>query len=77
MEVLELPPIQHDDENSLRNDHQKLKSTVTWLKTMGCDGALKSVENVTKAVMHLPKYLRQKFHRDFKIINDNEREMNL
>ena len=77
MEVLELPPIQHDDQNSLRNYHQKLKTIVTWLKTMGYDGALKSVENVTKAVMRLPKYLRQKFYRNFKIINYNEREMNL
>ena len=76
-EVLELPPIQHDDQNSLRNYHQKLKTIVTWLKTMGYDGALKSVENVTKAVMRLPKYLRQKFYRNFKIINYNEREMNL
>ena len=46
-EVLEPPPIQHDNQNSLRNCHQKLKTTVTWLKTMGYDGALKSVENVT------------------------------
>ena len=76
-EVLELPPIQHDHQNSLRNYHQKLKTIVTWLKTMGYDGALKSVENVTKAVMRLPKYLRQKFYRNFKIINYNEREMNL
>ena len=76
-EVLELPPIQHDDQNSLRNYHQKLKTIVTWLKTMGYDGALKSVENVTKVVMRLPKYLRQKFYRNFKIINYNEREMNL
>ena len=44
---------------------------------MGYDGALKSVENVTKAVMRLPKYLRQKFYCDFNIINYNEREMNL
>ena len=44
---------------------------------MGYDGALKSMENVTKAVMHLPKYLRQKFDCDFKIVNYNEREMNL
>ena len=36
-EVLELPPIQHDDQNSLRNYHQKLKTKVTWLKTMGND----------------------------------------
>ena len=28
-EVLELPPIQHDDQNSLRNYHEKLKTVVT------------------------------------------------
>ena len=44
---------------------------------MGNDGALKSVEKVTKAVMCLPKYLRQTFYRDFKIIHYNERDMNL
>ena len=41
MEVLELPLNQQSDQNSLRN--QKLKTTVTWLKTMGYDGALKWV----------------------------------
>ena len=76
-EVLELPPIQHDDQNSLRNYHQKLKSIVTWLKTMGYDEALKSVENVIEAVMGLPKYLRQTFYRNFKIISYNEKEINL
>ena len=75
--VLELPLIEHDDQNSLRNYHQKLKTIVAWLKTMGYDGPLKSVKNVTKAVMRLTKYLRQKFYRDFKIINYNEREMNI
>ena len=44
---------------------------------MGNDGALKSVENVTKASMCLPKYLRQTFYCDFKIIHYNKREMNL
>ena len=77
LKVLELPPIQHDDQNSLRNYHQKLKSIVTRLKTMGYDEALKSVEKVIEAVMGLPKYLRQKFYRNFKIINYNEKEINL
>ena len=54
-EVLGLPPNQHDDQNSLKNYHQKLKTIVTWLKTVGYYGALKSVENVTKVVMRLPK----------------------
>ena len=57
--------------------HQKLKTRVTWLKTIGYDRVLKSVVNVTKAAMHLPKYPWHKFYRDFKIINFNKREMNL
>ena len=69
-EVSELPPIQHDDQNSLRNYHQKLKTIVTWLKTMGYDGE-------RNQGCHATKYLRQKFYRSFKIINYNEREMNL
>ena len=31
-EVLGLPPNQHDDQNSLKNYHQKLKTIVTWIK---------------------------------------------
>ena len=76
-EVLELPPIQHYDQNSLKNYHQKLKNTVTWLKKIGYDGALKSVKKLTKAVMRLPKYLRQKFYHGFKTINYTKMEMNL
>ena len=52
-----------------------MKTTVTLLKTMIYVGALESLENVTKAVMRLPKYLRKRFYRDFKIINYNEREI--
>ena len=74
--VLELPLIQHDHQNSLRNYHRKLKTTVTWLKTMCYDKAPKSVENV-RAVMRLPKYLWQKLYDDFKIIYDNEEQINL
>ena len=35
------------------------------------------MENVTKAVLRLPKYLWQKLYGDFKIINDIEEEINL
>ena len=41
---------------------------------MGYDGALKYVENISKAFMRLPKYLWETFYRDFKIINYNERK---
>ena len=41
------------------------------------DKAPKSMENVTNAVLRLPKYLWQKLYGDFKIIYDNEEEINL
>ena len=44
---------------------------------MGYNGALKSIENVTKAVRRLQKYLRYNFYRDDKIINYNKREINV
>ena len=75
--VLDLLPVQHDDQISLRHYDQKLQTTMTWLKTMGYNGALKSIENVTKAVRRLQKYLRYNFYRDDKIINYNKREMNV
>ena len=44
---------------------------------MDYNAGLKSVENLTNSVMLLPKYIRHKFYRDFKIIKSNDREMNL
>ena len=41
-DVLERPPIQHENQNNL-------KKLPTWLKTMGYNGALQFLENVTKA----------------------------
>ena len=52
-DVLELPLILHGDQNNLKNYHQKPKTAATWLETMSYDGAIKSVENVTKAIMCL------------------------
>ena len=51
------------DRASLKLYHQKLKSTNTWLVSMGCSSALTSIENITKAVQQLPNYLRQTFYR--------------
>lgn len=61
----------------LRNNLQKRKTTIICLKTMDYKAGLKSVENLTNSVMLLPKYIRHKFYRDFKIINSNDGEMNL
>ena len=59
--VLEQPQIHSNDKTSLRPYHQALRSAVIWLKSMGYNSAIQSVENVTKAVMQLPRFMRSKF----------------
>ena len=56
--VLDQPQIQPNDKTLLRRYHQSLRSTVIWLKSMGYNSAIQSVENVTKAVMRLPRFMR-------------------
>ena len=41
----------------------ELKSTNTWLVSLGYNSTLTSIENITKAVQRLPNYLRQTFYR--------------
>ena len=36
---------------------------------MGYNSAIQSVENVTKAVMRLSRFMRSKFYQDFKDLN--------
>ena len=59
--VLHQPQIQPNGKTSLLCYYQSLRSTVMWLKSMGYNSAIPSVENVTKAVMQLPRFLRSKF----------------
>ena len=75
--VLHLPQIVPNDYNGLRMFHQKLKTTVTWLNSMEYKAAINSTENVTKAVMRLPKYMRSKFYRDFEGKLYSESDYNL
>lgn len=61
--IFDQPQIKATDRTSLKLYHQKLKSTNTWLVSMGYHSTLSSIENVTKAVQRLPNYLRQTFYR--------------
>ena len=49
--VLDQSQIHPNDKTSLQRYHQVLRSTVIWLKSMGCNSAIQSVENVRKAIM--------------------------
>ena len=44
---------------------------------MGYNFAIQSVENVTKAVMRLPRFMRSKFYQDFKDLTYDRNDLNL
>ena len=75
--VLDLPQIKNENRASLSAFHQQLKSVITWLNSMGDTSAINSIENTTKAITSLPKYLRYKFYRDFKDAKLNNQSLNL
>ena len=44
---------------------------------MGDNSAIQSVENVTKALMQLPRFMRSKFYQDFKDSTYDSNDLNL
>ena len=44
---------------------------------MGYNSAIQSAENVTKAVMRLPRFVRSKFYQDFKDSTYDSNDVNL
>ena len=55
---------------------QQLKTTVIWLSSMVYHSAIRSSDNITKAVTRLPNYLRNKFYKEFKS-NDIDEKVDL
>ena len=55
---------------------QQLKTTVIWLSSMGYHSAIRPSDNITKAVTRLPNYLRNKFYKEFKS-NDIDEKVDL
>ena len=61
--LFEFPPIKSNDRIALRNFHQKLKITITWLKSIGYEVPIKSNENLAKALLCLPCNMRNEFYK--------------
>ena len=61
--LFEFPPIKSNDRIALRNFHQKLKITITWLKSIGYEVPIKSNENLAKALLCLPYNMRNEFYK--------------
>ena len=75
--VLDLPEVTNENRAGLRAFHQQLKFVITWLNSMGDTFAINSIENATKAITKLLRYLRSKFYRDFKDAKLNNQSLNL
>ena len=75
--VLDQSQIQTDHQMCLKQFHQQLKTAITLLTSMGYFSSINSTENVTKAVMRLPKNLRTSCYKSFDDTNFNENNINL
>ena len=75
--VLDLPEVTNENRAGLRAFHQQLKFVITWLNSMGDTFAINSIENATKAITKLLRYLRSKFYRDFKDAKLNNQSLKL
>ena len=56
------PQIKNQDLTALREYQHQFKCSNTWFYSMGYYDALRSTENLAKAVKRRPNYLRQKFY---------------
>ena len=61
--LFEFTPIKSNDRIALRNFHQKLKITITWLKSIGYEDPIKFNENIAKALLCLPRNMRNEFYQ--------------
>ena len=73
--VLDQSQTQTDDQKGLKQFHHQLKTIITWLKSNF--SSINSTENVTKAVMRLPKNPRTSYYKIFHDTNFNENNINL
>ena len=75
--VLNFTQITNENCAGLTALHEQLKSVITRLNSVGDTSAINSIENTTKAITRLPRYLRSKFYRDFKDAKLNNQSLNL
>ena len=61
--LLDQQQIKPNDKIGLPHYHQQVKMANTWLLSMGYKTPIISYENLSKAVAHLPNYLRTQFFK--------------
>ena len=75
--LFDKPIIRANDRITLRQFHQELKLTITWLMSVGYKVPIFSSENLTKAIIRLPYQLRQRFYKFTKESNLIDGSVNL
>ena len=76
--IRELPSIFPDDNKGLRNFHQQLKGSVTYLNSVGYVSSLKSTDNVKiKPFYVYQSTLRMSFYKKFTAENFDEENINM
>ena len=76
-ELFDHPQLQAENKPAIRSFQQQLKTTVIWLSSMGYHSAIRSTDNITKAVTRLPNYLCNKFYKEFKSNDIDENKVYL
>ena len=61
--LFEFTQIKSNDRTTLWNFHQKLKITITWLKSIGYEVPINSNKNLAKVLLRLPCNMRNEFYK--------------
>ena len=61
--LFEFPLIKANDHIALRNYHQKLKITITWLRSIAYNVPIKSSKNLAEALICLPHSIYNEFYK--------------
>ena len=75
--ILDQSQIQTDDQKSLKQFHQQLKTVITWSTLMEYFSSINSTQNVTKTMMCLPKNLHTFYYKSFNDKNLYQNNINL
>ena len=76
-ELFDQPQLQAKNKPTIRSFQQQLKATVIWLSSMGYHSAIRSTDNIMKAVKRLPNYLHNKFYKELKNNDIDENKVDL
>ena len=75
--LLDQTQLKANNKTGLRHYHQQIKTTNTWLMSMGYQNPILSYENLSKTMARLPDYLRSQFFRATRDCNLTDDTVNL